>query len=62
MWDDFSDFELIQLAGDYGLQDYAVIGGRLTLTNREELTCMIEEYEYCKAFPDVDFNEELEYN
>jgi hypothetical protein len=61
MWDDFNDFELIQLAGEYGLQDYAVISGRLTLVNREEVECMLEEYEYNEAFP-VDFNEELEYN
>jgi len=61
MWDDFTDFELIELAGTYGLQDYAVVSDRLTLVNREELECMIEELEYNQAFP-VDFNEEMEYN
>ena len=61
MWDDFSDFELATLAGSYGLQDYIVFNERLQLSNREEVECMITEYEYNLAFPQevVDFNSEV---
>lgn len=63
MWTDFNDFELATLAGRYNLQDYLVFNDKLQLSNREEVECMIAEYEYHLAFGDpVDFNSEVEYN
>ena len=61
MWNDFTDFQLAELAGNYGLQDYLVFTDRLTLANREEVETVIEEYEYNIAFS-VDFYSESEYN
>lgn len=61
MWNDFSDYELATLAGSYGLQDYIVFNENLQLANREELECVLTEYEYNLAFPQeiVDFNSEV---
>jgi hypothetical protein len=50
MWDDFSDFELAQLAGEYGLEDNLVFNGSLQLSNREEVESLLTEYEMGKAF------------
>ena len=61
MWNDFTDFELADLAGKYGLQDSLVFNERLQLANRQEIESLLTEVEYSMAFP-VDFNSELGYN
>lgn len=60
MWNDFNDFELVHLANQYGLQHYVRFNDRLQLANRDEVECMITEYEYNLAFP-LDINSEVEY-
>jgi len=65
MWNDFSDFELAQLAGTYGLQDYVDFNDQLRLSNREHLEAILTEYEYALAWgvPEgIDFNSEVAYN
>lgn len=61
MWNDFTDYELADLAGQYGLEDSLVFTDRLELANRSEIETLVTEAEYSLAFP-VDFNSELEYN
>jgi hypothetical protein len=61
MWDDFSDYELADLAGRYGLEDSLVFTDRLELANRSEIETLLTEAEHGFAFP-VDFNSEVEYN
>lgn len=61
MWDDFSDYELATLAGQYGLEDSIVFTDRLQLANRNEIEVLLTKAEHDLAFP-VDFNSELVYN
>ena len=61
MWDDFSDFELATLAGQYGLEDSLVFNDKLELANRAEIESLLIEAEHDFAFP-VDFNSEVAYN
>jgi hypothetical protein len=56
MWNDFSDFELAELAVSYNLHDYVNFGSDRRITNRVYLETLIEEHEYCLAF-----NSDLEY-
>lgn len=46
MWSDFSDFELAELAGHYGLQDNLDFNYDLSLANREEIEKLLTEYEW----------------
>lgn len=64
MWDDFSDYELAELAGSYGLQDSLVFASDLTLANRVEVEKLLTIAEYDIAFPieTLDNNSEVEYN
>ena len=50
MWNDFSDFELAELAGQYGLEESIVFTGDLTLANREELESLLTVAEHNMAF------------
>jgi len=50
MWNDFSDFELAELAGNYGLEDELVFNGNLTLANREFIETRLTEVELEMAF------------
>lgn len=50
MWDDFSDYELAQVAGNYGMQEFLVFSYDLTLANRSEIERMLTEVEYDAAF------------
>ena len=61
MWNDFSDFELATLAGQYGLEDSLIFGGDLNLANRTEIEQMLTEVEFDFAFPQksLDFYSEL---
>jgi hypothetical protein len=52
MWSEFSDFELAQLAGNYGLEDLLVFSGDLSLANRDEVEKFLTEYEMAEAFGD----------
>ena len=61
MWNDFSDYELAHLAGQYGLEDSLVFNGELNLANRAEVETLLTEAEYSLAFP-VDFNCNMGYN
>lgn len=61
MWDDFSDFELATLAGQYGLEDSIVFNDKLQIANRSEIESLLTEAEHDFAFP-VDFNSEVVYN
>ena len=64
MWDDFSDFELSELAGTYGIEDELVFAGDLSLANRTEIESRLTAIEYAMAFDqtEVDFNSEVAYN
>jgi hypothetical protein len=64
MWAEYSDFEIAQLAGDYGIADEVEFNERLELSNREYLENCITQIEYENAFPQdsLDFNEEVAYN
>ena len=46
MWNDFSDFELAELAGRYGLEDNLVFDYELNLANREEIENLLTETEW----------------
>lgn len=50
MWSEYSDFELAQLAGNYGLEDSLIFSDRLTLVNREEIESLLTAVEYDMAF------------
>jgi len=61
MWDDFSDFELAQLAGQYGIEDSLIFAGDLSLLNRNEIESLLTQIEYDDAFL-LDNKSELAYN
>jgi hypothetical protein len=50
MWDEFSDFELAELAGSYGLEDFLIFACDLSLANREEIETQLTAVEYKMAF------------
>ena len=50
MWDEFNDFELAVLAGNYGLEDSLIFSDRLTLCNREEIETLLTAVEHDMAF------------
>jgi hypothetical protein len=50
MWNDFSDWELAELAGNYGLEDSLVFAGDLSLANRAEIETLLTEVELEMAF------------
>jgi hypothetical protein len=50
MWDDFSDFELATLAGQYGLEDSLIFSGDLSLANRGEIETLLTNCELEMAF------------
>jgi hypothetical protein len=50
MWDEFSDFELATLAGQYGLEDSLIFSGDLSLANRSEIETLLANYEFEMAF------------
>lgn len=66
MWADYSDLELAQLAGDYGISDELEFNDRLELINREVIEDHITQIEFENAFPAeqevLDFYPEVEYN
>lgn len=64
MWNDYSDFEIAQLAGDYGIADELVFNNKLELVNREIIEDHLTQIEYEIAFPQdsLDFNDEVAYN
>ena len=64
MWDDFSDYELAELASAYGLEDSLVFANDLSLANRPEVEKLLTAAEYEIAFPIeiLDNNLEVEYN
>ena len=66
MWQDYSDFELAQLAGEYGIADELVFNERFQLTNREHIEDCITQIEFELAYPaeqeSLDFFPEVEYN
>lgn len=64
MWNDYSDFEIAQLAGDYGIADELVFNDKLELVNREIIEDHLTQIEYEIAFPQdsLDFYEEVAYN
>lgn len=50
MWNEFSDFELAELAGQYGLEDSLVFSGDLSLANRAEVESLLTLAEHDMAF------------
>ena len=52
MWNEFSDYELAELAGRYGFEDLLVFAGDLSLANRDEVEKFLTEYELAEAFGD----------
>lgn len=50
MWSDFSDFELAELAGRYGLEDLLIFSGDLSLANRDEVESLLTLAEHNMAF------------
>jgi hypothetical protein len=64
MWNDFTDFELADLAGRYGIEDSLVFehdSMGFWLVNRKAIEISLTRIEYDIAFP-LDNNSELEYN
>lgn len=49
MWDTFTDFELVTLAGKYGL-DVCEFSDNLILVNRAQVEQFLTEYEMTMAF------------
>ncbi len=63
MWEDFSDFDLAELAGKYCIEDELVFAGDLSLANRSEIESRLTAIEYDMAFQEeVAFNSEVAYN
>jgi hypothetical protein len=62
MWNDFSDFELAELAEQYGIEDELVFSGDLTLANRAEIESRLTAIEFDHAFEVLDNNSEVAYN
>lgn len=63
MWKDFTDFELAELAGTYGIEDELVFAGDLSLANRAEIESRLTAIEYDMFLQEeVDFNSDVEYN
>jgi hypothetical protein len=50
MWSDFNDFELAELAGQYGLEDSLVFAADLSLANRDEVESLLTLAEHNMAF------------
>jgi hypothetical protein len=46
MWNEFSDYELAELAGQYGLEDNLVFDYELHLANRDEIEKLLTEFEW----------------
>lgn len=49
MWDNFTDFELVTLAGNYGL-DVCEFSDNLVLVNRPQVEKFLTEHEMTMAF------------
>lgn len=62
MWNDFSDYELCEIAAQYGLQDELEFNSDLCLTNRERIEQLVSDFEFCMAFSDIDANPKIVYN
>lgn len=62
MWNDFSDYELATLAGQYGLEDELVFTPDLTLANRERIEQLLTDVEFSMAFSVLDEKQEIAYN
>lgn len=60
MWNDFNDFELAEIAAQYGFQDQLDFNGNLRLANRKAIEDLLTAYEFEHAFM-VDNNSEVEY-
>lgn len=50
MWNDFSDFELAEIAAQYHLQDELEFNYDLTLMNRERIEELLTKVEHDMAF------------
>jgi hypothetical protein len=61
MWNDFNDFELAEIAAQYGLQDHLEFNGDLRLMNRKTIEDLVTAYEFDHAYM-VDNNSEVVYN
>ena len=61
MWNDFTDFELAEIAAQYGFQDHLDFNGDLKLSNRKTIEDLLTTYEFDLAFG-VDNNSEVVYN
>lgn len=61
MWNDFTDFELAEIAASYGFQDLLEFNQDLALQNRNEIESVLTKYEFDNAFS-LDNNAEVEYN
>lgn len=62
MWNDFNDFELAEIAAQYGLQDHLEFNGDLRLTNRKTIEGLLTAYEFDNTFAVLDNNAEFKYN
>jgi len=52
MWLGFTDFELAELAAQYGLQDELEFNNELRLSNRERIESLVANVELEMAFGD----------
>ena len=50
MWNDFTDFELAELAGQYGLEESLVFDCDMGLANRTEIEELLTAVELDMAF------------
>lgn len=66
MWLGFTDLELVQLAGEYGIADECDFNERFELINRDHVEDCITQLEFETAYPaeqeSLDFYPEVEYN
>lgn len=59
MWNDFTDFELAELAAQYDLQDELIFGSDLRLSNRAQIEALLTDLEFTMAFESLDINQEI---
>jgi hypothetical protein len=50
MWNDFTDFELAELAGCYNIEDELEFRNDLTLANRDQIEKLLTLVEHNMAF------------
>lgn len=63
MWENFTDYELVSLATNYGIAEFVTFDDTFKLANRSDIERMLTEIEYDAAFGEekLDFFNEVWY-